>query len=137
MLAHDVRSALPQNMVLVRPWPQEIELPAEADGTRRCYYYFGVAKKPVRMGLPPWSAAARRACREPSLHSELHELCVLSICYVWNMLHSRLYADITWRGGRPINLALTQPQASQLLMLSEPTCRRQYTTPISGPRRPT
>ena len=38
----------PQNMVLVRPWPQEIELPAEADGMRRCYYYFGVAKKPVR-----------------------------------------------------------------------------------------
>jgi hypothetical protein len=35
-------------MVLVRPWPQEIELPAEGDGTRRCYYYFGVAKKPVR-----------------------------------------------------------------------------------------
>ena len=37
-----------QNMVLVRPWPQDIELPPEADGTRRCYYYFGVAKKPVR-----------------------------------------------------------------------------------------
>ena len=35
-------------MVLVRPWPHDIELPPETDGTRRCYYYFGVAKKPVR-----------------------------------------------------------------------------------------
>ena len=43
------RRRVSQNVVLVRPWPQDIELPPEADGTRHCYYYFGVAKKPVRV----------------------------------------------------------------------------------------
>ncbi len=89
-------------MVLVRPWPQDIELLPEADGTRRCYYYFGVAKKPVRFfacdhcdcrqageqccrysqGNTP---CTKRACSaSPPCGQRTTALVVVCVCFRWD-----------------------------------------------------